>query len=132
MNPLNFRSFDPRHVVLIKEGVNIIKPFEPQFTGNLCMREFCFLIQAMEMFNKDLDCGLNVDDFASGTTLFAFNLAADLALCGHAQPLREVGLNLELKFGTATTGLINVVLFALFDSKLEITKDRKVLMDCKS
>jgi hypothetical protein len=59
-------------------------------------------------------------------------MAADLALTGHAQPIREANLRLDLKFAGSTTVLINIIIWALFDSKIEITRKRNVLLDYKT
>ena len=90
------------------------------------------LFQSMEYYNRDEGCDITLADYAAGTTLYAFNLAGDLALTGHAQPMREGSLRLTLKFTGATTLLINIVIWALFDSKIEITRTRNVLLDYKT
>jgi len=86
----------------------------------------------MEYYNRDEGCDITLADFVAGTTLYTFNLAGDLALTGHAQPMREGSLRLTIKFTLATTALINIVIWALFDSKIEITRTRNVLLDYKT
>jgi hypothetical protein len=70
--------------------------------------------------------------FKSGYALYTFNLAPDLALTGHEQPYRDGNLRLEFKFARALPTTINVVLMAVFDGRIEITKSREVLLDYKS
>jgi hypothetical protein len=133
LNPFNFHHFNVNYIALHREGESIPhRPFKPDFPAGLYMREFMALFQAMQYYNRDDDCGIGPEDFAGGTTLYAFNLAADLCISGHAQPLREGNLRLEMNFAEATQGLINIIIWALFDSKIEITRLRDVLLDYKS
>ena len=52
----------------------------------------------MEYYNRDESCDITIGDYLGGTTLYAFNLAGDLALTGHAQPIREGSLRLSQVF----------------------------------
>ena len=86
----------------------------------------------MELFNRNESIGISLADFgAGGYTLFAFNLTPDLTIAGHAQPYSEENLRLELKFDAATSDSINVVIMAIFDGKVEITRQRNVIVDYK-
>jgi hypothetical protein len=132
-NPFRFHHFDVTRVSLTREGENaVFKPFEPDFGNAQCIREYMSLFQSMEYYNRDESCDITLADYVGGTTLYAFNLAADLALTGHAQPIREGNLRLDLKFAGNTTVLINIIIWALFDSKIEITRTRNVLLDYKT
>jgi len=132
-NPFNFQHFDVTRVSLTREGENaVFKPFEPDFANAHCVREYMSLFQSMEYYNRDESCDITLADYVGGSTLYAFNLAADLALTGHAQPIREGNLRLELKFAANTGALINIIIWALFDSKIEITRTRNVLLDYKT
>jgi hypothetical protein len=132
-NPFRFHHFDVTGVSLTIEGENaVFKPFEPDFANALCIHEYMSLFQSMEYYNRDESCDITLADYVGGTTLYAFNLAADLALTGHAQPMREGHLRLDLKFAANTTVLINIIIWALFDSKIEITRSRNVLLDYKT
>ena len=132
-SPFNFQHFGVNYVALYREGESVPqRPYKPNFAEGHYMREFMSIFQAMELYNRDNDNEISPANFAGGTALFAFNLAADLAIAGHAQPLREGNLRLELNFTSATTALINIIVWAVFDSKIEITRMRDVLMDYKS
>ena len=132
-NPFNFQHFSVTRVSLTREGENaVFKPFEPDFANAHCVREYMSIFQSMEYYNRDESCDITLGDYIGGSTLYVFNLAADLALTGHAQPIREGNLRLELKFAGNTTALINIIIWALFDSKIEITRTRNVLLDYKT
>ena len=86
------------------------RPFQPDFDKNLCKLDYMSIFQS----------------------LYAFNLAPDLAIVGHEQPYRDGNLRLEFKFAKSLPNTINVVLMAMFDGRIELTKSRDVLLDYKS
>jgi hypothetical protein len=132
-NPFNFQHFGLNQIALSREGESFPHaPFKPDFAHMLCMREYMAMYQAMELYNKDDEFGMTFNEWRQGSTLFAFNLAPDMCLSGHAQPMREGNLRLELGFANETAALINLVVWAIFDSKIEITRTRDILMDYKS
>ena len=134
LNPFNFQHGNVNYVALYREGESVPqRPYKPNFTNGQYMREFMGLYQALEMYNRDDECGISFEDFAGGTALFAFNLAPDMSIGGgYAQPMREGNLRLEINFTDSTTALMNVIVWAVFDSKIEITRMREVLVDYKS
>jgi len=132
-NPYYFRHYDISQVSLTREGEPCPHTlFKPNFANSLCMREYMAMYQALELYNKDDEFGLSFEEWRQGTTLFAFNLAADMCLSGHSQIMREGHLKLELNFANNTAALINIIVWAIFDSKIEITRNRNVLLDYKS
>ncbi len=133
-NPFNFKHNDVTSVALYRDGITVpFRPLIPDFSKGLCVREYMAgLIQGLELFNRDENMGITLADYsAGGYALFAFNLTPDLTIVGHAQPYHEGNLRLELKFKTALTAAINVVIMAVFDGKVEITRHRQVLVDYK-
>ena len=132
-NPFNFEHFNANHVALYKDGSSI--PFLALtlvFSKMVCSREFQVLLQNLELFNRNEEFDITLDDFiAGGYTLFAFNLTPDLSLTGVCQPYQEGNLRLELKFSEALRESINVIVMSIFDGKVEITKDLNLLVDYK-
>ena len=132
-NPFNFKAYGVNHMALYKDGESVpSRPFTPDFANNLVSREYSALHQALELYNVDESRNITWEDFLKGYTLYAFNLAPDLNLSGHVQPYRDGNLRLEIKFGAATTKTINVVVMALFDGQIEITKSRDVICDFRT
>ena len=132
-NPFNFQHFDLNFLALYRDGeASPYRPFQPDFTNNLCMLDYMSLFQSLELWNRDETIPITFEMFKSGYALYTFNLAPDLALTGHEQPYRDGNLRLEFKFARALPTTINVVLMAVFDGRIEITKSREVLLDYKS
>ena len=133
-NPFEFKHNDVNHIALYRDGATIpFRPFTPDFANGLCVREYMScLVHSLELYNSNESNGITLKEFAStGYNIFAFNLTPDLSVTGHAQPYREGNLRLDLKFAKALKDAINVVVFAIFDGKVEITQNRQVIVDYK-
>lgn len=132
-NPFNFENMGITSLALYREGESIpFRPFTPDFANNKYQREYTSLMQAIDIFNKNEDVDISPLEFANGYGIFAFNLTPDLTIAGHAQPIRDGNIRLEVRFNTALNNSINVIIMGVFDAKLEITKYRNVLLDWKA
>ena len=129
-NPFNFKHYDLNFLALYRNGeATPFRPFQPDFEKSLCMMDYMSIFQSLELWNRDETIPITFEEFKSGYTIYAFNLAPDLSLTGHEQPYRDGNLRLEFKFAKALPNTINVVLMALFDGRIEVTKSRDILLD---
>jgi hypothetical protein len=131
-NPFEFKHNNVNNIALYRDGITTpFRPLTPNFSNKQCVREYIAgLVQGLQLYNRDDSIDISLEDYAAnGYTLFAFNLTPDLNITGHAQPYHEANLRLELSFGAALTSAINVVVMAIFDGKLEITRQREVIVD---
>ena len=76
--------------------------------------------------------GLDIEreDWENGCGLFRFDLTP--AGSGHSNYLvsrRTGNVNLYLKFYTSTTAVINLIVYAEFQSQLETDRNRRVVYD---
>ena len=129
-NPLSFQHFDVNYIALQRDGENVpyTHPLQPNFADGLVGHAYMSMIQGLEMFNTNVSNGLTLQQFRNGCTLYAFNLTPDLnagGACG--QPLSQSNLRLELKFAAAPAKSVNVIVMAIRDGRVEITKQRQVL-----
>jgi hypothetical protein len=87
------------------------------------------MIQSLEIFNTNVSNGITLKEFTSGgRTLFVFNLTPDLSASGACgQPYQTGNLRLEMKFLKSLPEAINVIIMAIRDGRVEITKKRQVL-----
>ncbi len=129
-NPFNFQDFDLGFMALYKDGESVpSRPYTPNFKKKLCSREYVALHQALELYNVDESRNITLEDFMNGFTLMAFNLSPDMEISGPAQTLRDGNLRLEMRFTAQLPATINVVALAVFDSQIEISKNRDVMLD---
>ena len=103
LNPYNFQHFDVSECALISNGASIPSaPYTPNFARKLIAREYYNIFLQLGkhgMFSDDN--GITLADYAAGNTLYVFNLAPDLAIWGHAQPVQYTNVNIVLKFANA-------------------------------
>ena len=130
-SPFNFQHFTCNFIALYRNGHSVpIPPQTPNFENNLYARSYMQLIQSMETFNKNITNSITFEQYGNGSSIFCFNLAADLdATSTHQQPYNTGDIRLDLKFNKALPQSINVVICAIFDSKLEIKQNRSIIKD---
>jgi hypothetical protein len=129
-DPFAFEHFTINSLSLYREGDSIpySQPLQMDFENGFFVQAYMQMIQALEMFNSNQTNGITMEQFKEGKTLFAFNLTPDLSasgVCG--QPYRTGNLRMEIKFTKTLTEAINVIVFAIRDGKIEITKDRRII-----
>lgn len=128
-NPFHFQHYNLKNLALTRDGRNIPgMPLEPDFTNKKYLRSYVQTMKAFNYWNTDDTNGLRPADWAGGYTIYAFDLTPDKEAssgCLHA----HVGNNfrLELKFEKALPNTINVLVYAITDSQIEITKLRDVI-----
>ena len=128
-NPFNFQHFGLNNLTLYRDGVSISgRPFTPNFTNGKIIRSYIQTMQTFKYYNSDDTNGLTLEDFASGYTIFAFDLTAEKDITAtHRQGRNTKNLRLDLTFEKATKTTINVLLYAVYDSKIEITQQRDTI-----
>jgi hypothetical protein len=130
-DPTLFDHFDVNYLALYRDGecVPYSQPLQPDYANGLAVQAYMRTIQSLEQYTTNVSHGITLTDFIeNGRTLYAFNLTPDMNASGQCgQPYKTGNLRLELKFATALTETINVIVFAIRDGKIEITGDRKVL-----
>ncbi|GFY77595.1 uncharacterized protein F54H12.2 [Trichonephila inaurata madagascariensis] len=72
---------------------------------------------------------LSRNEFAKGYSLFLFDLTPDLCDGEHFNLIRHSNLRIELKFSKALEQTVSLIVFAEFESLIEINKARNVLFD---
>ena len=130
LDPFKFEHFDVNSVGLYCDGQSVPyrAAYHPNFKKGLFTCDYIrSMIQNTEQLNTNFNNGVDMGDFKNGGyTFFTFNLTPDFDMTS-VQQARGGNLRLELKFGTALAESINVVLYALFDAEVQITKDKVVL-----
>ena len=128
-NPFHFQHFGLSKLALYRDGVSVSgRPFTPDFDGNRVMRSYMHTMKTFKYYNTDDSNGLTPNEFANGYTIYAFDLTADSDIAAtHRQSHNSKNLRLDLTFESATTKTINVLLYAVYDSMVELTQQRDVI-----
>ena len=69
-----------------------------------------------------------MEKFANGgCALFTFNLTSDFCITQTQMP-RDGNIRLDLKFARNLGEPINIIVYGLFDTEIQITKDREIIL----
>ena len=128
-SPFDFKPFDLKKIALFVDGSSV--PFrsgyEPNFQTPLLSDVYMrSIVQGGTHFNRNLNNGITMEDFQNGPyTFYTFNLTPDYNYYQTQFP-KSAPVRLDITFGTALLTPINVIVYAIYDSQLEITKDRQI------
>ena len=128
-NPFNFQHFNLNKIALYREGRSIPgQPLTPNFNKNTYLRSYVQTMRALNYYNTDDTNGITPSQWANGYTIYAFDLTSNKDVstnCLQANLSRN--LRLELSFEKALASTINVLIYAVTDSMIEITQLRDVI-----
>lgn len=130
-NPFNFKNFDVNHIALCVDGRMVPNhPYTPNFTDDLYVRDYLSLFSATGRLQRDKGLDLTYNDYKNGNCLHFFDLTPDACATGNHMSLNRQGtVRLELKFGTALTQGINIILYCAYQTVSEIDKNRSILTE---
>ena len=129
LNPYNFEHCDLNFIRLYHNGTSIPgKGLRPNYEDGQYTDAYMSLFTGTNSAWTDVTCGIRLEDYPRGYTLYAFDLSPSLAHShaavevGHAGPVR-----LECQFKDGLAHPMNVVVYAEIDSQVRVTKAREVL-----
>ena len=105
------------------------QPYKPDFSDYGFAREYADVMNVFGYFNKDDTNGLTMKDFKGGYTFFAYDLTADNNIAAsYRQANVPHNIRLDLEFKATLSRTVNVLIYAVFDSLIEISKLRDVIL----
>lgn len=129
-NPFNFEHYDAEFLGLYTDGHPYpAKPFQPYFQRGQYVREYYQLIQTTGRYLKDRPLAITRRDFGEGYTLFCINLEPDEGSSGNVSLIKTGNVRLEVRFRVPLPRTVNLICYSVFDSVIEISNRRQVLMD---
>ena len=78
---------------------------------------------------RDEDCSISYNAFDHGSTLFVFDLTADLSNAEHSEPTKRGSLQAEVRFGNQLLHAVTCFVHAEYDNCIEINQDRNISLD---
>ncbi|XP_040898832.1 uncharacterized protein F54H12.2-like [Toxotes jaculatrix] len=128
MSPFNFIHNDGEYLALCQGGKQVpAKAFQPRFNEGMSVREF-YMFMATGRRLKDLPLSIDRREFNNGYSFFVFNLNPgedNNAL----SPISNGNLRLEMRFRVPLPHTTTLIVYACYDSILEINSKRQVLVD---
>ena len=130
-SPFNFQHFDVNYIGISFNGNPIPQPaFTPDHEKGHIANEYLSLFMALGKSGiMGDDNGILMEDFSRGCCFYTFNFAPDMCLSGHAQPARFSPLALDIRFAKPTPRPITLLGLAVYDTKVEMTKDKVWILD---
>ena len=128
-NPFHFEHFDLTKIALYRDGASIPgRPFTPDFDNDMYLRSYNNTMRTFKYLNSDDTNGMTPFMFANGYTIYAYDLTPEKDITApYNQGIVSKNLRLELTFKNTLPKTINVLLFATYNSAIEITKLRDVI-----
>lgn len=129
LNPFYFKHHNLCEFYAIVNSVAVpAQPIECDFTdpaNPICTRAYDMLIR--ETKNYDRAHQITRKMFAEGCFLLALDLTQDKNYQNHCfNPIRHGTLSLEMKFSTAPTSTLSIILYGEYESQLEFDYSRNV------
>ena len=129
-NPFNFHHYEAEFMCLYADGQSYpAKPFQPHFQRGQYTREYYQLIQTTGRHLKDKSLAISRQDFGTGYSLFCFNLEPDEGCSGNVSLIKTSNVRMEARFRNPLPRTVNLICYSVFDSVIEISNRRQVLMD---
>lgn len=129
-NPFDFQNFNLEKIAIYRDGQLVPgQILTPDYRGDKFVEAYNQTMNSLNYFNTDDSNGLTMDHFKNGYNLYVFDLTPDKTAQGpHRHLMRTGSLRLEMKFKSRLTKTVTAILFAMIDAKLELTKQRDVLV----
>ena len=127
-NPLNFEHFGCTQMALYVNGEMFpTRPYQPDFANGRYIRDYLSIFKGNGILYSDKSVGINRHEYANGYTIWVFDLSPDQVNMRSIAPHRTGNIRLEVKFAAPTTQTINIIVYAEYDSLIEIDKYRNVI-----
>ena len=75
------------------------------------------------------DCSISYNAFGHGSTVFVFDLTADLSNAEHSEPTKRGTLRAEVRFAAQLPNGVTCFTHAKYDSCIETSQDRNISLD---
>lgn len=123
-SPFEFNHYSMNFIAVYIDGQPVPhQPMQLDFENENYIRAY------QNLFRNSEGLYLSRTEFAKGYTLFLFDLSPDLCDGEHFNLIRHSNLRIELKFSKSLEKTVSLIVFAEFESLIEINKTRNVLFD---
>jgi hypothetical protein len=130
-NPFYFHNKNINYVsIQVDNRQYPLVPLQPDFPNSQFILCYQQLLQSIGKYYNTDGLNLTLDDYANGSTLFAFDLTGDENInINHFNLSKNGTLGINIKLGEALDKPMTLIAYVLFQSIVELQKDRKVIVD---
>lgn len=132
LNPFNFQHFYLTYLVLYVDGVMIpSKPLTPNFETGSYIQAYHTLFSGTNINFLNEGHLISRESYPLGFTLYAFDLTADQSAncASHLNLVKQGNVRLEVRFARALADTVNALVYAEYDSVIEVDSSRQIAMD---
>ena len=124
---LEKNAFNFEFMCLYANGQSVpAKALQPKFSSSNYMDAYQTLFSGTGIAGKDAGLGISREAYAKGYTLVVFDLSSEIVDAGVQAVQKQGNLQLEIRFASALTESINVILYASFPGEIRIDQARSV------
>lgn len=126
-NPFNFQNFKVDSVKLFMNGQAYpnSQGYLPDFAKKKYMDSYLSLWHGTGARYNDIPLDIKYEEYGEGFTLWAFDFTADQDADNKHLP-KTGDIYFELKFNTATTSVVSLVVYAEFEDTIRIDRNNNV------
>jgi len=130
-NPFQFQHFNLNKLqVQVGSKFYPPTPLTPDFANNLFIPSYHTLISGTGVFHQNAGHTISPEEYPNGYTLYAFILSPTNTLDDSTwDVVKDSPLNIKMGFSQNLQHSITCVVYAQFDSLIQIDKDRNVYTD---
>ena len=130
-SPFNFKHSNINFVAIYRDGVQIpAKPLQPDFENDRFIRSYMRLFTQTGQYCRDTGNGISREQYKNGCAIFAFDLTPQMNSNDDCFELIKSGnIREEIPFAAAVAATLTILVFAEFDSLLQIDSSGSVAFD---
>ena len=131
-DPFNFKNFDIKEIYLTKNGSKRIPSngIKCNFTEDDYDDAYNALYRNLHTYGTGKACGLTMEQFKSGFSVFVFDVSRDCTFAQGAYNLKEAAsFSLYVSFAAALSAPITCIVLGEFEKTLTINKFREISLE---
>lgn len=131
-NPFNFDNFHINHFALSVDGIQVpSRHLQPNFDASLFVEAYHSLFSGTGIHFLNQGNCVSREAFKNGYCLFAYDLTPDLSANSgsHFNLVRHGSVRIDVRFNQELTDNVNCIVYAEYDSILEIDATRQCIVD---
>ncbi len=129
-NPFNFKNYDVNEIYL-SSGITHYPstPFTPDYTNGLYRESYMSLFSSSGKLFDDTGLDISLADFKDGYAIYCFDLTPDNNDGDHLELVKRGDVQLHVKFGTALTETVTILVISEYENTLQIDRFNTVIKD---
>ncbi|XP_074661116.1 uncharacterized protein LOC141913851 [Tubulanus polymorphus] len=128
-NPFNFKDYSLNYIGVTIDNVHAQNsPLIIDSRGDGC-EVYHGLYLARGLLYKNEGIGIKREDFKNGNFICGFNISPEYGDQTHLSLIKKGSIKIEMRFDEALPHNVNLIVYAVFDELLQVTKERHIEID---